>query len=665
MRVLSGNALRLTLFGLLLLQARQSAQGQVSTAFTYQGRLTDSGTPANGRYDVRCALYESSSGGTNIGSSITNSATLVSNGVFTVLLDFGSGALSPGPCWLELAVRTNGGATDFTVLVPRQALSSSPYAVYAAAVAASGISGSITNEVSFSGGNNQFFGTFSGNGGGLTNINGASLQPGTLNPADLAPATWQGVTNKTVSVINVKNFGARGDGVTDDTLAVSNAWSAWLTSGGTLYFPPGVYLDSGSHVSTNFVSGEPQNHDGRTIRGLGSVVWQYTGTGRLLFFQNSAPDIQQLEFRCVGTATNAIYISLCEGKPALRDLFFDGWANADHGALTIDETDSVLLQNLYFNSCKMGLGLGYRCSNLHGDVETVYCGVGVAVGIPTPTFPAPTESQGIELSQIALYNDTSFALNGYASACKLNLYAWNSTNAVTVGKIPGILTNTFQATYGFTIENSYFNNLVTNGINAAIQLYGLVLDGITIRNTRFTAAAGSPSIVKNYSPYWSAQGVKFDNCYWTGSDPSKAWYEDASGARLSEQSTAQDVYFNRPIGLYNVRDQSGLGGSGYLLDVLDASRAGPLARFGVPLSTDCSMAPVYSGVSFEYQPQRLAGSGGTPDGVVMALTNADLSLQAGALIVETNSSPPVSQVPTAWMLIKTPDGQSWKVPMYQ
>src|SRR5712691_3127220 len=38
-----------------------------TTSFTYQGRLTDGGTPANGNYDLQFALFDSLSGGAQVG----------------------------------------------------------------------------------------------------------------------------------------------------------------------------------------------------------------------------------------------------------------------------------------------------------------------------------------------------------------------------------------------------------------------------------------------------------------------------------------------------------------------------------------------------------------------------------------------------------------------
>lgn len=39
-----------------------------TTSFTYQGRLSDGGTPANGNYDLQFALFDSVSGGIQIGA---------------------------------------------------------------------------------------------------------------------------------------------------------------------------------------------------------------------------------------------------------------------------------------------------------------------------------------------------------------------------------------------------------------------------------------------------------------------------------------------------------------------------------------------------------------------------------------------------------------------
>src|SRR5690348_11786585 len=43
-------------------------------------------------------------------------------------------------------------------------------------------------------------------------------------------------------VFNVRDFGAKGDGITFDTAAIQKALDACATSGGTVEFPSGTYL---------------------------------------------------------------------------------------------------------------------------------------------------------------------------------------------------------------------------------------------------------------------------------------------------------------------------------------------------------------------------------------------------------------------------------------
>ncbi len=101
----------------------------VGTAFTYQGRLTDGGSPATARYDFQFRLYDALSGGNQVGSTLTKTSVGIQDGYFTVELDFGN--TYPGEArWLEIDVAPQGSHT-FTTLAPRQELTPSPYAIYA------------------------------------------------------------------------------------------------------------------------------------------------------------------------------------------------------------------------------------------------------------------------------------------------------------------------------------------------------------------------------------------------------------------------------------------------------------------------------------------------------------------------------------------------------
>src|ERR1022692_1190586 len=89
------------------------AQG---TTFTYQGRLNDGSSPANGLYDFTFSLYDS---GGILGIPHLGSGVPVSNGLFTVTLDFGPGSFPGANRWLQIGVRTNG-LSSFVPLSPPQ-----------------------------------------------------------------------------------------------------------------------------------------------------------------------------------------------------------------------------------------------------------------------------------------------------------------------------------------------------------------------------------------------------------------------------------------------------------------------------------------------------------------------------------------------------------------
>jgi hypothetical protein len=105
----------------------------LGTAFTYQGRLTDNGLPADAVYDFQFRLFDALSGGNQVGVAVIRENIAVTKGLFTVAdLDFGSGIFNGETRWLEIGVRIGGDTGSFTVLSPLQAMTATPYALYAA-----------------------------------------------------------------------------------------------------------------------------------------------------------------------------------------------------------------------------------------------------------------------------------------------------------------------------------------------------------------------------------------------------------------------------------------------------------------------------------------------------------------------------------------------------
>jgi len=123
---LSNLLLVMALLSLFVIQA--AAQ---TTAFTYQGILNDGGNPANANYDMQFKLFDTVDVGTGTqqGSTITNAMVAVTNGIFSVALDFGAGVFDGTARYLEIGVRLAGSPDPYAVLSPRHAINATPYAV--------------------------------------------------------------------------------------------------------------------------------------------------------------------------------------------------------------------------------------------------------------------------------------------------------------------------------------------------------------------------------------------------------------------------------------------------------------------------------------------------------------------------------------------------------
>ncbi len=123
------------------------------------------------------------------------------------------------------------------------------------------------------------FSTILGNASSATAITAGSTTARTL-------------TARFADVINVKDFGAVGDGVTDDTAAIQAAVNAVSANpiGGTLYFSDGIYITETITVGSNII-----------IEGNGTTLKGKTGQNfifRLVGLENIT--IQNFIFDCVG-----------------------------------------------------------------------------------------------------------------------------------------------------------------------------------------------------------------------------------------------------------------------------------------------------------------------------------------------------------------------------
>lgn len=109
-----------------------------ATDFTYQGYLTDADGPVTGLCSFQFGLFDAVSSGSQIGTTQTVSNVPVSEGVFSVTLDFGASSFNDQDRFLAITV--NCGAGDVP-LAPRQPITPAPYAQFALGAPWSGLTG--------------------------------------------------------------------------------------------------------------------------------------------------------------------------------------------------------------------------------------------------------------------------------------------------------------------------------------------------------------------------------------------------------------------------------------------------------------------------------------------------------------------------------------------
>lgn len=120
----------------VLIPAMFTAATAAQTAFTYQGRIKNGTQPANGLHDLRFSLFDSASGGAQLGTTQCMDNVNVTEGLFTTTVDFGQQYITPNTRFLEIEARADTGlgcsdAGGFVVLGPRQPMTVTPQAAHA------------------------------------------------------------------------------------------------------------------------------------------------------------------------------------------------------------------------------------------------------------------------------------------------------------------------------------------------------------------------------------------------------------------------------------------------------------------------------------------------------------------------------------------------------
>lgn len=278
------------------------------------------------------------------------------------------------------------------------------------------------------------------------------------------------------AMVNVKSFGAKGDKVTDDTVAIKAAISyaqGLVRDGGTptfnkqqdgatVYFPKGMYLIS----STLLVSESNIMLQGESSSA--SVLYAPNANFDLVKFDNISYalyncGIRNLKFSTPGNATAGYHLTVAHAIYFVAEnLLFNGW----FGGLRIVGSGKVMFRSTIFSQETRAPGTTTTGAAIYLDTSTEY-------GYPSD----------IHFTDIQIMEDIAYA--GYAS--------------VIVKGGDGI----------------YFNNCHMHGTLlvdpvGAVPIYTLVFNSVYFDASRDVCVNLSGNPVNGY------QDIRFNNCYFRG-----------------------------------------------------------------------------------------------------------------------------------------------------
>lgn len=274
-----------------------------------------------------------------------------------------------------------------------------------------------------------------------------------------------------IDVITVKQFGAKGDGTTDDTAAIQNTINAFPSGNCRIRFPKGVYKVTSAITVAN----------GRThLEGDGIFATQilFVPTANGVCFQFTA-------------GASVLY------QTSLRDMtFYSNDSTYSKVAIDLVDTSQFVLDNVsisgsiavngsVFWSGSSSIGLRVRGREL-GNIKnfTAFCDLPIVIG-PNPNFAA------ISIDHFH-FQDLYIGANGNP---KVTIQTGvNLTNVLFDGRQAWVLG--------------------TDGLSWVDTSTTSTSAGLTIKNVRCEQETSSTAHAINIQHNFGLQRLVLDNCYW-------------------------------------------------------------------------------------------------------------------------------------------------------